>query len=64
VTMSPAAKAVVPEPIIESLVQTSLLKTTLEPEDMTGIVLFLASDESSKMTGQVLINDAGTWFSG
>jgi NAD(P)-dependent dehydrogenase (short-subunit alcohol dehydrogenase family) len=64
VTMSPAAKAVVPESIIESLVQTSLLKTTLEPEDMTGIVLFLASDESSKMTGQVLINDAGTWFSG
>ena len=62
VTMSPAAKAVVPEPIIESLVQTSLLKTTLEPEDMTGVVLFLASDESSKMTGQVLINDAGTWF--
>src|SRR5207244_8292331 len=41
VTMSPAAKAVVPEPIIESLVQTSLLKTTLQPEDMTGIVLFL-----------------------
>jgi len=64
VTMSPAAKAVVPEPIIESLVQTSLLKSTLEPEDMTGIVVFLASDESSKMTGQVLINDAGTWFSG
>ncbi len=64
VTMSPAAKAVVPEPIIESLVQTSLLKSTLEPEDMTGVVLFLASDESSKMTGQVLINDAGTWFSG
>ncbi len=64
VTMSPATKAVVPEPIVESLVQTSLLKSTLEPEDMTGIVVFLASDESSKMTGQVLINDAGTWFSG
>ena len=31
---------------------------------MTGVVLFLASDESSKMTGQVLINDAGTVFSG
>ena len=36
----------------------------VEPEDMTGVVLFLASDESSKMTGQVLINDAGTVFSG
>ena len=32
--------------------------------DMTGLIVFLASDESSKMTGQVLINDAGTWFGG
>jgi NAD(P)-dependent dehydrogenase (short-subunit alcohol dehydrogenase family) len=62
VTMSPATKAVVPAPIVQSLVEQSLLGTALEPEDMTGVVLFLASDESSKMTGQVLINDAGTWF--
>jgi enoyl-[acyl-carrier-protein] reductase (NADH) len=39
-----------------------VLKSTLDPEDMTGVVLFLAADESSKMTGQVLINDAGTWI--
>ena len=64
VTMSPATKAVVPEPIIDALAAASALHTTLEPEDMTGIVVFLASDESTKMTGQVLINDAGTWFSG
>ena len=64
VTMSPATKAVVPPPIIDQLVASSLLGTTLEPEDMTGVVVFLASNESSKMTGQVLINDAGTWFSG
>jgi NAD(P)-dependent dehydrogenase (short-subunit alcohol dehydrogenase family) len=63
-TMSPAGKAVVPDIIAESLAQTSLLGTTLEPEDMTGLIVYLASDESSKMTGQVLINDAGTWFSG
>jgi NAD(P)-dependent dehydrogenase (short-subunit alcohol dehydrogenase family) len=62
VTMSPATKAVVPPPIVEALVGQSLLGTSLEPEDMTGIVVFLASNESSKMTGQVLINDAGTWF--
>jgi enoyl-[acyl-carrier-protein] reductase (NADH) len=60
--MSPAAKAVVPQPIVDSLVQTSVLKSALEPEDMTGVVLFLASDESSKMTGQVLVNDAGCWI--
>ena len=64
VTMSPATKAVVPEPIVDALRAASALNSTLEPEDMTGVILFLASDESSKMTGQVLINDAGTWFSG
>jgi NAD(P)-dependent dehydrogenase (short-subunit alcohol dehydrogenase family) len=64
VTMSPATKAVVPQDIIDTLVDVSLLGTTLEPEDMTGLIVYLASDESAKMTGQVLINDAGTWFSG
>ena len=64
VTMSPATKAVVPEQVVDILVDNSILKTTLEPEDMTGVVLFLACDESSKMTGQVLINDGGTWFTG
>jgi NAD(P)-dependent dehydrogenase (short-subunit alcohol dehydrogenase family) len=63
-TMSPAAKAVVPGNVVETLKEAAALRTTLEPQDMTGVVLFLASDESSKMTGQVLINDAGTWFSG
>jgi NAD(P)-dependent dehydrogenase (short-subunit alcohol dehydrogenase family) len=62
VTMSPATKAVVPPQIIEELVESSLLGTTLEPEDMTGLIVYLASNESSKMTGQVLINDAGCWF--
>jgi NAD(P)-dependent dehydrogenase (short-subunit alcohol dehydrogenase family) len=64
VTMSPATKAVVPPAIVQSLVDNSLLGTALEPEDMAGLIVFLACDESSKMTGQVLINDAGTWFSG
>jgi 3-oxoacyl-[acyl-carrier protein] reductase len=64
VTMSPAAKAVVPEPIIDALVQASALKSTLEPEDMAGVIAFLASEDSRKMTGQTVINDAGTWFSG
>lgn len=64
VTMSPATKAVVPEPIVEKLVAASALGSTLEPEDMTGVIAFLASDDSRKMTGQTLINDAGSWFAG
>jgi 3-oxoacyl-[acyl-carrier protein] reductase len=63
VTMSPATKSVVPENVIDVITASSALGTTLEPEDMTGVVVFLAADESSKMTGQILINDAGAWFS-
>jgi NAD(P)-dependent dehydrogenase (short-subunit alcohol dehydrogenase family) len=62
VTMSPATKAVVPEPMVNALTEAALLKSTLEPEDMTGIIAFLASDDSRKMTGQTIINDAGTRF--
>ena len=36
ITMSPAAKAVVPGMVVDDLVRASLLHTTLEPEDMTG----------------------------
>jgi NAD(P)-dependent dehydrogenase (short-subunit alcohol dehydrogenase family) len=64
VTMSPATKAVVPQQIIDSITASTALHATLEPEDMTGVIVFLASDDSSKMTGQILINDAGSWFSG
>ncbi|HLG68297.1 MAG TPA: SDR family oxidoreductase [Acidimicrobiales bacterium] len=64
VTMSPATKAVVPPAIVDRLVEAAALHTTLQPEDMTGVVLFLASDDSAKMTGQTIINDAGTWFAG
>src|SRR5688572_30826572 len=35
-TMSPAGKAVVPQEIVQTLVDSSILHTTLEPEDMTG----------------------------
>ena len=64
VTMSPAAKARVAQPVVDALVGASALRSTLEPEDMTGVIAFLASDDSRKMTGQTIINDAGTWFAG
>ena len=62
-TMSPAAKAVVPDAIAQLLRESALLGSSLEPEDMTGLIVYLASDESAKMTGQVLVNDAGAWIS-
>jgi 3-oxoacyl-[acyl-carrier protein] reductase len=64
VTMSPATKAVVPGMIVDQLAAAAALGTTLEPEDMTGIIAFLASDDSTKMTGQTIVNDAGTYFTG
>ncbi len=64
VTMSPATKAVGPGPIVDRLAAASALGSTLEPEDMAGVIAFLASDDSLKMTGQTIVNDAGTWFSG
>jgi NAD(P)-dependent dehydrogenase (short-subunit alcohol dehydrogenase family) len=64
VTMTVATQKVVAQPIIDRLVNAAALHTTLEPRDMTGVVLFLASDDSSKMTGQTLVNDAGVWFTG
>lgn len=35
------------------------LKTFMEPADMVGVTLFLASDSSAMMTGQTLVIDAG-----
>lgn len=40
------------------------LKETLSPEDITGGVLFLASDASKMMTGQALVIDGGVVVTG
>jgi galactose dehydrogenase len=40
------------------------LKDTLEPEDIVGGVLFLASDASRMMTGQALVIDGGVVVTG
>jgi len=58
-TLSEATKRVVPEPVMEALVQRSALRRPLEPDDLTGTAVFLASDDSDLMTGQVLVVDGG-----
>ena len=59
VTMTEATKGLVPPPILESLINASALKTTLEPSDLAGTALFLASEDSALITGQVLVVDGG-----
>lgn len=64
VTMSEATKKIVPDFAIEGLIKGATLGTTLEPDDLTGTALYLASDDSRLMTGQTLVVDAGVWFNG
>jgi 3-oxoacyl-[acyl-carrier protein] reductase len=58
-TLSEATKRVVPEQILNVLVQQSALRKPLQPEDLAGTAVFLASDDSDLMTGQVLVVDGG-----
>jgi 3-oxoacyl-[acyl-carrier protein] reductase len=58
-TLSEATKRVVPEQIMNVLVQQSALRKPLQPEDLAGTAVFLASDDSDLMTGQVLVVDGG-----
>jgi len=41
------------------LTMASALRRTLQPEEITGAAVFLASDDSDAITGQVIPVDAG-----
>ena len=57
--MSEAKKKVVPEAMADNSTNASALGHALEPPDLTGTAVFLASDESALMTGQTLVVDGG-----
>lgn len=59
VTLTEATKSVVPEQIMQAIVANTALKRALQPEDLTGTAVFLASSDSDLMTGQVLVVDGG-----
>jgi|SRR5579875_10079 3-oxoacyl-[acyl-carrier protein] reductase len=59
VTMSEATRKVVAGRFIEALIGQSALGRALEPRDLAGAAVFLASDDSALMTGQCLVVDAG-----
>jgi NAD(P)-dependent dehydrogenase (short-subunit alcohol dehydrogenase family) len=51
----------VPEKVLEKLIQPIPLQRVGTPEELANAVLFLASDKSSYITGQILNCDGG-WF--
>jgi 3-oxoacyl-[acyl-carrier protein] reductase len=64
VTMTEATKTKVPEEMVQMLTMATALRKTLQPGDLTGTAVFLASSDSDLMTGQVLVVDAGMFMLG
>ena len=62
--MTEATKKIVPEFAFDFLKSGAPLGTTLEPDDLAGTAVYLASEDSRLMTGQTLVVDAGVWMNG
>ena len=58
-TMTDATKKIVPQFIMDNITEASALRRALEAGDLTGAALFLASDDSALITGQVIVVDGG-----
>ena len=46
----------------EVIAKSQTLQRNLEPDDLTGTVVWLASDDSKFVTGQTIMVDGGTVF--
>ncbi|MFI6175419.1 SDR family NAD(P)-dependent oxidoreductase [Nonomuraea sp. NPDC051191] len=57
--VTPALLGNLPEEVVESLERVNALPYLGDPEDIGHTMVFLASDESRYMTGQLLVVDGG-----
>ncbi len=64
VTMTDATRKHVPEQMMGMIKMMSAMRRTLEPEEIAGVAVFLASDDASGITGQVIPVDAGVTMLG
>ena len=55
-------RGIKPEEVIPYYVSLTALGIEIEPEDVAGIVVWLASDAARTITGQVIVCDAGQVF--
>ncbi|HJQ83169.1 MAG TPA: SDR family oxidoreductase [Candidatus Binatia bacterium] len=59
-TMTEATKQLVPEHFLEMMIQFQMaIHRALQPDDLTGTAVWLASDDSKMVTGQVVAVDGG-----
>jgi 3-oxoacyl-[acyl-carrier protein] reductase len=64
VTMTDATRKHVPEQMLGVIKMMSALRRTLEPDEIARVGVFLASDDSDAITGQVIPVDAGVTMLG
>ena len=60
--MTEAMQAALSEEDSKQVVATQLIKRSIQPEDIAGVVVFLASDEADVITGQTLAANAGEYL--
>jgi len=64
-TLTEATKQGVPKEILEMIINMMMaIKRPMQPEDLPGTAVWLASDDAAMVTGQVICCDGGMWMLG